>query len=182
MQAGYLGGPRCTWRAHYGYDLGYGSYAKALLGDRQHWVRKLPGKLLHNIISHGIARIAEYLQGEEIQVIARGFVSPRLRALGESELIDELRVIIADGEQTTRTSRSRRRCDRRFTSFALYGARNGLILDEDKQTLIRLRGHRYTSLRRTVHPSADLHRGSTRATGRITCACSWLVTFIPSPA
>ena len=36
-------------------------YAGALLGDKQHWVRKLPGKLLHNIISHGIARIAEFL-------------------------------------------------------------------------------------------------------------------------
>jgi len=33
------------------------SYARTLLGDHQHWVRKLPGKLLHNIFSHGVARM-----------------------------------------------------------------------------------------------------------------------------
>src|SRR6266545_4977827 len=101
VQGGYLGGPPVHMESYYGYDLGYGNYAKALLRDRQHWVRKLPGKLLHNIISHGVARIAEYLQGDEMQVIARGFVSPRLRALGEVELVDELRVMILEGERTT---------------------------------------------------------------------------------
>ena len=62
IRKGYLGGPPVHMESYFGYDLGYGAYAKALLADQQHWVRKLPGQLLHNIISHGISRIAEYLQ------------------------------------------------------------------------------------------------------------------------
>ena len=46
--------------SYYCYDLSEPGYATALLGDQQHWVRRLPGKLLHNIISHGVARIAEF--------------------------------------------------------------------------------------------------------------------------
>ena len=61
----------------------------------------LPGKLLHNIISHGVARIAEFLSGDRPRVIAHGFVSPRLEAMGEREIVDELRVIIQDEESTT---------------------------------------------------------------------------------
>ena len=48
--------------SYYCYDLTDPGYARALLGDKQHWVRQLPGQLLHNIISHGIARIAEFLE------------------------------------------------------------------------------------------------------------------------
>jgi predicted dehydrogenase len=145
VQAGYLGGPPLHMESYYGYELGHGSYAKALLGDRQHWVRKLPGGLLQNLISHGIARIAEYLQGDKMRVIAQGFVSPRLRDLGERELVDELRVIILDGEQTTAYFTFSSQMRPSLHEFRVYGERNGLILDEDKQTLIRLRGQRYTS-------------------------------------
>ena len=41
------------------YEIG-GAYASALFGDKRHWVRRLPGKLLHNVISHGIARISSF--------------------------------------------------------------------------------------------------------------------------
>ncbi len=62
--------------SYYGYDLGDPSYARALLGDKQHWVRRLPGKLLHNIISHGIARIAEFLTSDAPRVIGTRFCQP----------------------------------------------------------------------------------------------------------
>ena len=94
VQAGYLGGMPVHMESYYCYDLSDPGYARAVLGDSQHWVRKLPGKLLHNIISHGIARIAEFLTGNSPQVIAHGFVSPRLKRAGETEIVDELRVII----------------------------------------------------------------------------------------
>ena len=74
----------------YCYDLSEPGYAKALLGDRRHWVRGLPGGLLQNIISHGIARIAEFLSTESPHVIAHGFVSPLLRSIGEHDIVDEL--------------------------------------------------------------------------------------------
>ena len=81
VESGYLGGPPVHMESYYGYDLGDPSYARALLGDKHHWVRRLPGKLLHNMISHGIARIAEFLTSDHPQVIAHGFVSPLLKGI-----------------------------------------------------------------------------------------------------
>jgi predicted dehydrogenase len=158
VQAGYLGGPPLHMESYYGYDLGEGSYARVLLADPEHWVRKLPGKLLHNIISHGVARIAEYLHGEDVQVVARGFVSARLRALGERELIDELRVMIVEGGRTTAYFTFASQMRPSLHEFRVYGARNGLILDQDKQTLIRLRGQRYTSYTEQFIPPLNFAR------------------------
>lgn len=143
VQVGYLGGPPLHLESYYGYELG-GTYTKALLGDKQYWVRKLPGQLLQNIISHGVARIAEYLESEAPEVVARGFTSRFLRNLGEKEIIDELRVIVSEDERTAYfTFSSQMRPD--LHQFRVYGAKNGLILDEDNQTLIRLRGQRFVS-------------------------------------
>ena len=144
VQDGYLGGPPLHLESYYCYEL-RGDYAKALLGDKQHWVRRLPGQLLHNIISHGIARIAEYFQSDAPKVMAYGFTSPYLQSLGENEIIDELRVIISEDQRTTAyfTFSSQMRPD--LHEFRVYGARNGLIFDQDNQTLIRLRGKRFTS-------------------------------------
>src|SRR5439155_12788603 len=101
VRSGYLGGPPVHMESYYCYELGQSSYAKALLADKQHWVRRLPGGLLQNIISHGIARIAEFLVSEAPQVAALGFVSPLLKRLGENQIIDELRVIITEERGTT---------------------------------------------------------------------------------
>ena len=78
-------GPPLHMESYYCYDLSQPGYAKALLSDKSHWVRRLPGGLLQNIISHGIARIAEFLVTESPTVIAHGFVSPLLRSMGERE-------------------------------------------------------------------------------------------------
>jgi predicted dehydrogenase len=145
IQAGYLGGPVLHMESSYCYDLGYGSYAKALLGDKQHWVRKLPGQLLHNIISHGIARLAEHLQTENPEVVARGFVSSSLRDRGEAELFDELRVIISENQQTTAYFTFSSQMRPSLHQFRVYGPKNGLVLDQDNETLIKLRGKRFTS-------------------------------------
>ena len=60
VDEGYLGDSVVHMESYYGYDLGDG-YARAFLGEKNHWVRRLPGGLLQNVISHGIARIAEYV-------------------------------------------------------------------------------------------------------------------------
>src|SRR5258708_15506743 len=101
IESGYLGEAPVHMESYYGYDLGGQSYARALLGDQQHWVRRLPGKLLHNIISHGIARIAEFLRCDHPHVIAHGFTSPFLNGIGETDIVDELRVMICEEERTT---------------------------------------------------------------------------------
>jgi hypothetical protein len=141
--------------SYFCYDLGDPAYARAMLADKRHWVRRLPGRLLHNNISHGIARIAEFVSADAPRVIAHGFVSPPLRALGETEIIDELRVIISDNNYVTAYftfSSQMRPC---LHQFRIYGPRNGLVLDRDQEMLVTLRGHRFKSYAEKFLPPLD---------------------------
>jgi len=158
VQEGFLGGGAVHMESYYCYELAGSGYAKALLGDKHHWVRKLPGKLLHNIISHGIARFAEFLTGDSPKVIARGFTSPSLKSKGESEIIDELRVIICDEERATAYFTFSSQMRPALHQFRIYGDKNGLILDQDQETLIRLRGKMYVSYAEKFVPPLDFAR------------------------
>jgi predicted dehydrogenase len=150
---GYLGGMPLHMESYYLYELS-GAYAMALLGDRAHFVRKLPGQLLQNVISHGVARIAEYMQSENPEVVVKGFTSRQLRDLGEKEIIDEARVIIAEDDLRTAYFTFSSQMRPSLHQFRVYGDRNGLILDEDNQTLIRLRGKRFVSYAEKFVPPA----------------------------
>jgi predicted dehydrogenase len=145
VQTGYLGDGPVHMESYYCYELGKSAYSSALLGDKHHWVRRLPGKLLQNIISHGIARIAEFLTTESPQVIAHGFTSPLLRSMGETEIVDELRVIISEEDRTTAYFTFSSQMRPALHQFRIYGTKNGLILDQDQETLITLKGNRYKS-------------------------------------
>jgi predicted dehydrogenase len=145
VQSGYLGGPPVHMESYYAYDLGDPSYARALLGDKHHWVRRLPGKLLQNVISHGIARIAEFLTSDAPHVIAHGFVSPLLKGIDESEIVDELRVIISEEERTTAYFTFSSQMKPSIHELRIYGPKNGLVLDQDHEILIRLRGQKFKS-------------------------------------
>jgi len=142
IAAGYLGGPVVHSESYYCYELSASShYARALLSDKQHWVRQLPGGLLHNIISHGIARIAEFIQSDAPIVVVHGFTSPALRAAGEEQIIDELRVIIAEENGSTAYFTFSTQMRPSLHQFRVYGPKNGLVLDQDNETLIKLSGH-----------------------------------------
>jgi predicted dehydrogenase len=145
IRNGYLGGPPVHMESYYGYDLGDPSYARTLLGDKQHWVRRLPGRLLHNIISHGVARIAEFLTSDDPQVIAHGFVSPLLKGIGETEIVDELRVIVSDGERTTAYFTFSSQMRPSLHEFRIYGPKNGLALDQNHEMVLQLRGAKFKS-------------------------------------
>ena len=145
IEDGYLGGPAVHMESYYCYEFAKSPYALALIRDPTHWVRRLPGKLLQNVISHGIARIAEHLTTDSPTVIAHGYTSLRLRELGETELVDEVRVIISDGERTAAYFTFSSQMRPVLHQFRIYGPRNGLILDQDQETLIRLRGNRAKS-------------------------------------
>jgi predicted dehydrogenase len=142
---GYLGGRPVHMESYYCYDLSEPAYARALLGDKQHWVRRLPGKLLHNIISHGIARIAEFMSGANPRVIVHGATSRMLLSLGEPDLVDELRVIVADDDGTTAYFTFSSQMRPSLHHFRLFGAKNGLVLDHDQESLVKLRGARFKS-------------------------------------
>jgi len=158
IQAGYLGGNPVHMESYYGYELAVTGYAGALLGDKQHWVRQLPGKLLQNIISHGIARIAEHLKGDSPRVMTYGFTSPLLAKMGEDEIIDELRVIISDEAQTTAYFTFSSQMRPMLHAFRIYGPKNGIVLDQDSETLIKLRGGRYKSYAEKFVPPITMAR------------------------
>ena len=155
VDSGYLGGTPVHMESYYCYELGRSGYAGAILGDERHWVRRLPGRLLHNIISHGIARIAEFLTTESPQVISYGFTSPFLTGLGERDIVDELRVMIIEEERSTAYFTFSSQMRPSLHQFRIYGPKNGLVLDQDQETLVRLRGVRYKSyLEKFVPPLA----------------------------
>ncbi len=60
VRDGFLGGPPVHIESIQCYSHDDPTYGKAVLGDPNHWVRRLPGSLLHNLISHGVSKIAEY--------------------------------------------------------------------------------------------------------------------------
>jgi predicted dehydrogenase len=156
VHEGYLGGPPVHVESYYCYELSDAGYAKVVLGDKRHWVRRLPGKLLQNIISHGIARIAEFLTTDSPEIIAHGFVSSFLKSIGESEIIDELRVIIHEEEGLTAYFTFSSQMRPSLHQFRLYGPRNGIILDQDQETIIKLPGERLKSYAEKFVPPVQL--------------------------
>jgi predicted dehydrogenase len=141
--------------SYYGYEIG-DAYGASLLGDKRHWVRNLPGQLLHNVISHGIARIAEFLVSDSPHVIARRFVSPLLRRFGEKQIIDELRVIISEEDRATAYFTFSSRMRPAMRQFRIYGDKNALVLDQDYETLLKVRGSRFKSHLERFIPPADM--------------------------
>ena len=78
-------------------------------------------------------------------MIAHGFVSPRLQSLGEHEIIDELRVVISAEDRTTAYFTFSSQMRPSIHQFRVYGPKNSLVLDQDQETLITLRGKRFKS-------------------------------------
>jgi predicted dehydrogenase len=156
VREGYLGGPPVHLESLWGYELEGNVYAEAFLGAKRHWVRELPGGLLHNIISHGIAKLAEFLTTDSPIILARGFVSSSLRGLGENQIIDELRVMICDAERTTAYFTFSSGMRPAVRQFRIWGAKNGLLVDDDQQTVIKLRGSRYKSYLEMFVPPLNL--------------------------
>jgi predicted dehydrogenase len=142
---GYLGEAPVHMDSFWCYDLGDTVYAKALLNDKNHWARTLPGGLLHNIINHGVSKIAEHFTSKNPRVIAHGFVSPFLKKLGEQVLVDELRAIISEEQGTTAYFTFSTQMKPSLHQFSIYGRQNGIMIDEDKRILIKLHGNNYKS-------------------------------------
>ena len=156
IHAGYLGGVPVHMESIYGYDFSDERYAKAVLGDKNHWVRQLPGGLLQNIISHGIGKIVEYLQDDNVTVLANGFTSHFLESIGETRIVDELRVIICDGHRTTAYFTFSTQIRPTLHQFRICGPKNSLIADHEHQTLIKVPQKTYKSyLNQFIPPFSD---------------------------
>lgn len=157
---GYLGGAPLHIESTWCYELGDDAYSRALLMDRKHWVRSLPGQLLQNTISHGVAKVAEFFRSEDPDVVALGFVSPFLASLGDTGIIDELRVIIHEESGTTAYFTFSSQIRPSLHQLRIFGPLNSIVLDEDQQMLFQLRGNRYKSYAEKFLPPLDYARQS----------------------
>jgi predicted dehydrogenase len=100
-------------------------------------VRQLPGQLLHNIISHGIAKLAEFLSDDLAEVVASAHQSPRLRGMGGQEVLDELRVMIRDGSGTTAFFCFSTQVRPGLNELRICGPANSITVDHVSGSLIR---------------------------------------------
>jgi predicted dehydrogenase len=145
VQQGFLGEKPIHLESSFSYDLGDASYVAPLLGNRMHWVRQLPGQLLHNIISHGIAKLAEFLDDDLAEIVARADQSPQLRSLGGEEVRDELRVLIRDQSGTTAFFFFSTQVKPALNELRIFGQANSIVVDHTSGSLIRSKDRPYKS-------------------------------------
>ncbi len=136
VQSGYIGDPTHI-ESHFHYSLGDLTYVGPLLGDKTHWVRQLPGQLLHNIVSHPIAKIAEFLDSDIVEITAIGFQSAQLKSYHIDGVLDELRVLIRDSKGTTATVMFSTQNKPGVNQMRVYGSKNSLLVDHGSGILIR---------------------------------------------
>lgn len=144
VREGFLGGTPVHLESYWSYDLGDLRYASAFLGSRTHWVRQLPGQLFHNIISHGIAKLAEFLDDELTNIVATASQSDQLRDLGGQEVLDELRVLLRDRHGVTAFFCFSTQI-KRLNQLRIYGGANSVIADIITGSLVRLGNKPYKS-------------------------------------
>ena len=144
VEQGFLGGKPIHLESYWSYDLGDVSYVGPVLGNRSHWVRQLPGQLFHNIISHGIAKLAEFLDDELTEIVATANQSQQLRSLGGQEILDELRVLIRDKNGTTAFFCFSTRI-KGLNQLRVYGPAGSVIADIITGSVVRTDSRHYKS-------------------------------------
>lgn len=139
IDQGFLGGKPVHLESHFPYSLADVSYVGPVLNSPGHWVRGLPGQLLHNVVSHGIAKLAEFLDDEIDEIVATAHQSPRLRELGGEEVLDELRVMIRDRCGTTAYFCFSTQLRPGLNELRIFGPSNSLLVDHGSGCLVRNR-------------------------------------------
>jgi predicted dehydrogenase len=137
VASGFLGGKPVHVESYWGYNLGDASYVGPMLGSKTHWVRQLPGQLLQNLISHGVAKLVEFLD-DDVQVTAHAHQSEQIRSLGGQEVQDELRVFLHDKQSTTALFCFSTQIGPDLNCMRLCGPKNSLVVDQSSGSLLRL--------------------------------------------
>ncbi|MDR3576210.1 MAG: Gfo/Idh/MocA family oxidoreductase [Anaerolineaceae bacterium] len=145
VRDGFLGGPPVHMDCIQCYSHDEPTYGKAVLGDPHHWVRRLPGSLLHNLISHGIAKIAEFLEGDSPELISISFSSPYLVQHHHSDIVDEVRAVLRDERGTTAFFLFSTQLGGASNELRVYGSAGSVVLDNTNRTAIRVRPSAYKS-------------------------------------
>jgi predicted dehydrogenase len=166
LKQGFLGGDPIHLESHFSYDLGDASYVGAFVGNRRHWVHQLPGQLLHNLVSHGIAKLTEFLDDEIMEITANAGQSPQLRKLGAGEILDELRVLIRDKNGVTAFFCFSTQIKPGLNQLRVYGPANSITVDHTTGSLLRHRTRPAKSYLTYVIPPLQSAREHLRNTKR----------------
>lgn len=141
ISKGILGEP-VHIESFYGYNLS-GPFGSAILGNRNHWVHSLPGRLFQNNIDHLLNKITEFIPDENLDIYAIGYKF-RSEVAGDhrDEMFDELRVMIK-GKRISAyaTFSSHARPVRHFTR--IYGTKNVIHVDYISRTVTFDQGPKY---------------------------------------
>ncbi len=166
VKAGFLGGKPVHLESHFSYSLEDTSYVGPVLGNRDHWVRQLPGQLLHNVLSHGIAKLAEFLDDALAELTASVHQSSRLKSLGGDEVLDELRVLIRDGSDTTAFFCFSTQIKPGLNQLRIYGSKNSITVDHTGGSLVRSNSRSWKSYLTYFGPPLGNAREQLRNVGR----------------
>lgn len=142
---GFLGGPPVHLECIQCYSHDDPTYGKAVLGDPCHWVRRLRGSLLQNLISHGVAKIAEFLHGDSPELVSISFSSPYLVEHNHADIVDEVRAGLRDERGTTAFFLLTTQLGAGSNELRLFGRTGNLVLDNTYRTVVRMLPSRYKS-------------------------------------
>jgi predicted dehydrogenase len=145
VQDGFLGGPPVHLECIQCYSHDEPTYGKAVLGDPSHWVRRLPGSLLHNLVSHGVAKIAEFLDGDSPEILSISSSSSYLIEHNCDDIVDEVRAVLRDERGTTGFFLFTTQFGEGSNELRLFGTKGNLVLDNNYRTVIRIRPSAYKS-------------------------------------
>jgi predicted dehydrogenase len=106
----------------FGYNLS-GPFGQPVLQDDEHWVRALPGGLLHNVIDHLLNKIIEFIPDQQPEICVSAW--DRSGLLG---LPDELRMMVRGREASGYATFS---CHAKplTHSLTVFGSKNTVHLD-----------------------------------------------------
>ena len=135
---GFMGGTPVHVECIQCYSHGEPTYGRAVLGNPNHWVRRLPGSLLHNLISHGVSKIAEFLEGDSPELLSISFSSPYLVGHGHGDIVDEVRAVLRDERGTTAFFLFTTQFGAGSNELRLFGKAGNLLLDNSYRTVLRV--------------------------------------------
>lgn len=143
ISQGLLGEPIHV-ESHYGYNLS-GPFGAGMLGNKSHWVHKLPGKLFHNNIDHLINKIMEHIPDEKPRIHAIGYrIRPEAQGGSRDNMFDELRVMIT-GYRTSGYATFSSHANPVAHFSRIYGSKNTMYVDYVARTIVLEKGQKYPS-------------------------------------
>ena len=122
IDEGVMGDPVHV-ESFYGYNLN-GPFGKAIMGNGNHWVHNLPGKLFQNNIDHLLNKVIEFIDDEKPEIKLFGGIR-RTNRYGDirDTMPDELRVMI-QGESTSAYATFSSHIKPMAHFLRLYGTKN----------------------------------------------------------